>query len=297
MRRQPHASAQPRRRGQRPLLRPAAPLCAALLVLASAVPLAAQAIQGVVVDDASGARLGGVALVLLDSAGEPRAETLADDSGAFRIRAPTPGSYSVQATLIGYGDILSAPITLDPGDDVSVEVRMAVAAVPLEPLVVRGRENRLDPQLAGFYERMERGRRSGLGYFVDREQIDRLMPLQSTDLLRMAPGVRVVRGRQGYGAGLRMSGGCIPAIYVDGVQVNRYPLGNTSLDDIVSGVSVEGIEVYRGTMAQVGSYYDAGGCGLILVWTRRGTETDQPWSWRKLLVGLGLIAALILLTH
>jgi TonB-dependent Receptor Plug Domain/Carboxypeptidase regulatory-like domain len=279
------------------------PIFAAALAVAvfSALAFAApahaqeQTVTGVVLEDGTDRQLVGVLLLLVGEDGETISETVADDSGAFRIEIPEPGVFTIRGSLIGYASIASEPLVIRAGESVAVEVRMAVEAVPLAPLVVRSRVGTLDSQLSGFYGRMARGRRSGQGHFIDRDDVERMGPLQSTDLLRTAPGVHVVRGRQGYGQGVRMTGGCVPAIFVDGSQVNRYPMTNTSLDDIVAAFSVEGIEVYRGPSSLVGHYHDPGGCGLILVWTRRGTASDEPWSWKKFLAGLGLVAGLLLL--
>lgn len=270
-------------------------LAAALALALVAAPVAAQTITGLVVVDGTEQPLPGALLLLVDGRGHVRAEVVADDSGAFRIEVPEPAEYTIRGSLIGYTSIASDPVVVRPGEDLIVEVRMAVEAVPLAPLVVRSRSGTLDAQLAGFYSRMQRGRRTGQGHFISRSDVDRMAPLESTDLLRSAPGVRVTRGRQGYGAGLRMTGGCVPAVFIDGTQINRYPLTGASLDDLVSAFSIEGIEVYRGAAAQVGRFHDPGGCGLILVWTRRGTASDEPWSWKKFLAGIGLVAALVLL--
>lgn len=270
-------------------------LALAALAAAPPRPASAQTIMGVVVEHGTERRIPGVALLLIDDRGETRAETLADDSGAFILSAPGPGIFVVAAEMIGLASIRSGPLDLDPGEELVVEVRMAIEAVALDPLVVTSRKQTMGHQLAGFHDRMARGRRSGFGHFISREDVDRMMPLESTDLLRTAPGVRVITGRAGRGAGLRMSGGCIPAIYVDGMQVNRSPMRNVSLDEIVPAMALEGIEVYRGPSAQQGSYYDSNGCGLILVWTRRGEATGEPWSWTRFFAASGLVTAIFLL--
>lgn len=270
-------------------------LALAALAAAAPRPASAQTIMGVVVEHGTERRIPGVALLLIDDRGETRAETLADDSGAFILSAPEPGTFVVAAEMIGLASIRSGPLDLDPGEELVVEVRMAIEAVALDPLVVTSRKQTMGHQLAGFHDRMARGRRSGFGHFIDREEVDRMMPLESTDLLRTAPGVRVSPGRAGRGAGLSMSGGCIPAIYVDGMQVNRSPMRNVSLDEIVPAMALEGIEVYRGPSAQQSSYYDPNGCGLILVWTRRGEATGEPWSWTRFFAASGLITAIFLL--
>ena len=274
-----------------------AALGAALLCLAGGGAADAQTLRGSVVEDATGAPLSGALVVLLDERRDVRTETVTGEDGRFELEVPGAGSYALVVSLIGYAGVESPPLPIGEIEEVDVEIRMAVEAVAIDPLVVRSRINSPDSQLGGFYTRMARGRRSGLGHFISREEVDRMSPMESTDLLRMAPGVRVIPGRNGSGAALRMSGGCVPAIYVDGVQVNRYPLGRTSLDDVVPAFSIEGVEVYRGSMSQVQGYHDPSGCGLVLVWTRRGTDSGQPWSWKKFIAGMSLFAIVFFLIH
>lgn len=263
-------------------------------VAMTATPASAQSIRGTVVEHATDRPLAGVHVLLLDSLGVTRAEAFSGEEGGFVLEAEEPGTFLVTAEMIGFAAIRSDTLRLEPREELVVEIRLDIEAVLLEPVVVRSR-SRMGQPLSEFYDRMERGRKTGFGYFVSREDVDRRSPLHSTDLLRMAPGVRVVSGRAGRGAMIRMTGGCVPAIYVDGMRVNRPPLTAVSLDDYVPAVSLEGIEVYRGASAQQGAYYDPSGCGLILVWTRRGSDSGHPWSWRRFLAGSALVGALFLL--
>lgn len=272
-------------------------LSVALLALAILAGSAAAqtSITGVVVENGSERPLPDVHLLLLDQEGDVRGETLSDDSGSFVLEVPGAGAFRISGSLIGYATIRSDFIRMQTGDELTVEILMDIQAVLLEPLVVQGRVNRLGPDLAGFYDRMARGERSGFGHFISREEVERRSAFQSTDLLRMVPGVHVVSGGGLRSAGVRMTGGCIPAIYVDGMQVNRPPLRGTSIDDLVPPVSLEGIEIYRGPSANQGRFHDPSGCGLILIWTRRGDDSGRAWSWRRFLAGAGLFAGLLFL--
>lgn len=96
-----------------------------------------------------------------------------------------------------------------------------------------------------------------------------------------------------------MGGGCVPAMYIDGVPINRSNRTD-SLDDFVTVLNIEGIEVYRGPSTQIGHIYDPSGCGLVLVWTRGGHgggETDTPNRWLKLAVTLATIGLVLLVTR
>jgi hypothetical protein len=275
-----------------------APLAQALAVVAAFLPLAAaaQSIQGTVVDELEESPLQGVRLVLLDARGTVAAETISDEDGAFLLEPPRSGEWVIAADLIGYGDLVSEPVEVGTVEQVSVKIRMAVEAVALEPLVVIGRVRYANGDLAAFYDRMERGRRSGLGRFVSRQDIEDRRPLHPTDLVRGHASIRTVRTRYGRGDALRMAGGCTPAIFIDGSHINRFN-PDDSLDDYVAVHSIEGIEIYRGSSSQVGRFHDPRGCGLILVWTRRGVAEGEggPFSWKRLAAGLALIGALFLL--
>lgn len=273
-----------------------APLVAALAASLAAGTLHAQSIQGIIVDETEKRPLAAVQVVLYDLEGTQHAEAISDEEGRFSLALPDPGEWIVSAELIGYGTLRSDPLDVELGEEVNVEIRMAVEAVALEPLVVTGRVSHISGDIRQFYERMERGRHSGFGTFVSRQEIEQRGTFRATDLFRGTASVRIVPGRPGRGAGLRMAGGCVPAIFIDGSHINRFSYLD-SLDDYVSVHSIEGIEIYRGAGAQVERYHDPRGCGLILVWTRRGVPDPdgEPFSWKKLAIGVGLFGLLFLL--
>ena len=273
-----------------------AALVALALVATSVAPAAAQGIYGQVVDDASGAPLEGARVVLLDAEERTVEETFSDSEGYFRLDVPRRGSWVVAADLIGYGSVASAPIAAAPGERIEVAIHLTVEAVAVdETVVVTGRMTSMNADLQAFYNRMDRGERSGIGDFLGRDQIDRLRPLEPSDLMRSMTGVRVVRGSRGKGKGLRMGGGeCVPAIFIDGTQINRSNI-NDSVDDFVAAQAIEGIEVYRGPQ-QVGRFHDFRGCGLVLVWTRRGVpDVEGDGGWMRLAVGAALILSIFLM--
>ena len=148
-------------------------------------------------------------------------------------------------------------------------VRMTVDPVQLdEPLIVVVPRGYGSPDLEEFWKRVERGERSGFGDYLYGEALER-GTLYASDVLRSVPGVRVASGRIGDGQLVLMRGGCIPAIYIDGTMVNRARRGD-SLDMWVNLLDIEGIEVYKGAEQPGGRYFDHSGCGLVLIWTKRG---------------------------
>lgn len=268
----------------------------ALAFVAMAGSAAAQTISGRVMDDVSGNPLESVHVVILDDEGHNFGETFSNEAGGFRLVLPRSGDWVIAADLIGYGSVQSEPMEIGPDERVTVEIRMAVEAIPMEPVVVTGRVAHMNSDIQAFYDRAERGRLSGLGRFVTREDIDRSAPLEPSDLLRTMPGIRVTRRATAWGSGssIQMSSGCVPAIFVDGTQINRFRASD-DLDDFVAAYSIEGIEVYRGAGQQVGRFHDDRGCGLILVWTRRGTTDGSPFTWTRFIIGASLLAGIFLL--
>lgn len=257
---------------------------------------AAQSLSGRVLNDASGNPLEGVHVVLLDTEGRTFGETFSDEMGAFRLVVPRAGSWVVAADLIGYGPIESDPVEVAADERLILEIRMGVEAILMDPVVVTSRISHMNADIQAFYNRVERGRTSGIGRFVTRDDIEREVPSEPSDLLRTMPGVRIVRRGTPYGsgAGIQMSSGCVPAIYVDGTQINRFRASD-DLDDFVAASAIEGIEVYRGAGQQVGRFFDERGCGLILVWTRRGTTEGSPFTWSRFLIGTSILLGILFL--
>lgn len=262
---------------------------------AAATPLAAQTIEGRVFEPEEGTPLPGVHLRLLGLEDRPVASTFSDDSGHFHIRAPGPGSWRLAADLLGYGSAVSDSIPLSEDELVRVEIRMAVDPIRIDdPIVVVGKPPFVAPDIADFNRRRERGEKMGIGHFIYGEELERVAGPPS-DLLRMVPGVHVSRGGRGGGQVIHMRGGCVPAVYIDGSQINRFSRGE-SLDSYVDVFSIEGIEVYRGMQQPGGRFLDRTGCGLVLVWTRRGEyDSESPFSWLRLAAGVALILGILLL--
>lgn len=282
------------------LTRLARPTLVTALILAVApatdpAPLAAQVIEGRVLEPETDSPLTGVHLRLLDPDDRAAATAFSNDSGLFRIAAPAPGAWRLAAELLGYGTAVSDTIELAEDQRVRVEVRMAVEPVRIEdPIVVVG-ERRLAPDIEAFHRRRERGEMSGFGHFIDSEDVARHVGGPPTDLLRMIPGVRITGGRHGTDQIIRMRGGCVPAIFIDGSRINRFSPGE-SLDSYVSVSSIEGIEVYKGSHQPSGVHFDPSGCGLVLVWTRRGEfDSEGTFSWLRLALGLALVLGLFFL--
>lgn len=201
--------------------------------------------------------------------------TVTGPDGRFRIARILPGAAVLEVRMMGYR---SAAFPIDVAAGVTLELALAleVSPVPLDPLEVRAQQ-RLSPEMRGFYERRERG----AGHFFTREEIGRMQSRLVTDVLRRAPGVRVepTSGTRGIGHVVRMrratgiagSRPCPVLYYVNGVP---FPLdANLGIDQFVRPDEVAGIEVYSGPAQLPPRFHSSNQgarCGVIIIWTYQG---------------------------
>lgn len=122
--------------------------------------------------------------------------------GEFRLPAVAAGKYLLRTRRLGYVTRL-VPVDGSAGDTLTLSLNLVPAAPVLQSVVVRERETTQHTgKLAGFYARME----SSVvppSSFVTREEIDRLNPRQTSDLVKVR--------------GARATGCLTGKVYVDGV--------------------------------------------------------------------------------
>lgn len=199
----------------------------------------------------------------------------ADTAGRFRLCAPA-GAVQLQAQAAA----ARSPVVVAhaPRDSLlTLALAVDTAGLPrlmLPPLVARAP---VVGPLAGFYERLQR--RLG-GYFITREQIERIRPRVLTDLLLSVPGLqlvelldgtRTVRFRNAMATRIaaaprpRVEPDCPPQVFLDG---SRTSVG-FGLDREVRPDDVEGIEVYSGPSVPAVFAGLQARCGVIAIWLRR----------------------------
>lgn len=231
----------------------------------AASALSGQTIQGRLLDSGTGRPLPSASMTLLDEDGARLAATQTDSAGSFLLSAARAGAFQLRAERLGYRTATAPAMELGAGDTLRVEFRLSAEAVLLSPVVVTGQPRRLTGALRDFHERAER---RAWGSFITREEIGSRNPVRTTDLLRTLAGVRLVPTRSG-GHAVLLRGGCPARVYLDGIRVR---LAGTTIDDLVRPRELEGIEVYPGEAGIPAQYggLSGGGCGAVLLWTRRG---------------------------
>lgn len=205
--------------------------------------------------------------------GQPRAGTLSNRQGRFTVRDVEPGLIEVRFARLGYAP-RTATLVLQPGRTVEVAPTMVTQPIEIEAIQVTVRSRILDQN--GFYQRAEQG----VGTQFTAREIEALNPTGVSDVIRgRVPGVRIINGAYGPVGGRSagpasggtaqavtngIGGTCALEVYRDGV------LERIDIDlDQIPPEQIEAIEVFTGLSIPV-QYASRNGCGVMLIWTRRG---------------------------
>ena len=199
--------------------------------------------------------------------------TQADESGGFTLRDVMAGPRIVEAHAIGYppGRVQT---TVRPGLTQRLEIVVGDSISVLDPVTVEGR---YEPFLTriGFARR----RNTALGHFLDTTDILRTRAVQFEEVFRMVPGVQLRPNGSGYLVELQRGQGqidnpalanyCPPSYFIDGVYFPLPPIQTPSVPLVPEEILA--IEIYSNLFSAPPQYQRRdGGCGVILVWTKRG---------------------------
>jgi hypothetical protein len=218
-------------------------------------------IVGRVIASETGTPIAGVRISVLSL----RKTVGTDSLGRFAFNDLRPGSYRVEAALIGFSP-LSAIVTVAAGDRKDIEFRTDSAGQLLPTIYVEGE---VDPTPLREVTTFERRMAVGHGRFITREDILQRNPVRIMDMIRFLPGVRSdCRSFVCKILLTRDRNDCPPAIFVDDQETSIQVL------DITPPGDIQGIEVYRGpaeTPPELNT--DTARCGgAIALWTRRGKQ-------------------------
>jgi hypothetical protein len=246
------------------------------LLLCAPQPVAGQSIHGRVLVEGGTGGVDGAELALIDSFGAPLLRVESDSLGMFRIAAPEAGRYTVLATRLGFASV-RVEVELGEREIVEVELRMAEEAIPLDPIEVVARRRIRPGTLDEFYDRMDRNRQRGVGWFFTRDEIESRKDTPLPLFLNSAPGV-MVQGSRGAVQIVGQGPPCTPTFYIDGFETSYRELQMMDL---------EGIEIYRGRFENVAGYFPSE-CGMIFLW--RKADWGNPFTLGRLAFAGGVVA-------
>jgi hypothetical protein len=109
-----------------------------VLISTGVAGLRAQAVSGVLVQDATGDVVSGAYVVLLGADSSEVTRALTDALGRFTINAPRSGTYRLRTERIGFRSIVSRPLDLQEANEVQIELRVVPVILRLDPLTIEG---------------------------------------------------------------------------------------------------------------------------------------------------------------
>jgi hypothetical protein len=247
--------------------RAGAPLGAAALFLALALPAAAQNVQttgslrGRILNQA-GEAVAGVVVVARNTETGLERSVLTSEEGVYIARLLPPGTYEVRTSVIGYGDAAATGIRVAIGQTATANFTLSERAVELEGIVVTGNAERIDVTDASITK------------LVTTEQIEELPALgrDFTDFILLSGQVALDPGETTGGQfsinGQRASQ---TNLQIDGVDANNAYFGeNRGGSRIPFVFSLESIEEFQvitnGYDVEYGNYSG----GIVNVVTRGG---------------------------
>ena len=209
---------------------------------------------------------------------EPIWSGQSDGQGRFRTETVPIGAYQVAVEAPPFSS-LSYPLVLSEGGVVDIRVEMVGVDYQLEPIVATARRQ-TNLERAEFYERRE----AGFGHFVTREDIEARGPLRVSDIFRQIPGARVIQGGGFSRSSITLRGACTPRYVIDGMLLT----GRVAIDDLLSAVEVEAVEVYHRASVPL-RYSGQTTCGVIMIWTRDPVAREATTlTWKRVVGGLGV---------
>ena len=112
--------------------------CAPALALALSLTgtLNAQTIRGRVTELGTGSAISGALLVLLSPEGEEVASGVSGESGAWVLRAPSPGEWFVRVERIGFASTQQGPFRVAAGAELTVPLEVSSSPLELPALTV-----------------------------------------------------------------------------------------------------------------------------------------------------------------
>ena len=238
-----------------------------------AVTAATGSVTGVVRNQ-NGTTIPGAAVVAVGTA----SRVDADGAGGFALTDVAAGSRIVEARAIGYPPA-QVQVMIRPGGSQQLTIVLGDSAHVLDPVTV---EASYQPYLArvGF----ERRRNTGVGHFLDTTDIRSAGAVQFEEVFRMVPGVQLRPNGSSYLVELQRGRGqvtnrefanyCPPSYFIDGVYFPLPPVETPSVP--VAPEEILAIEIYANLFSAPMQYQRLNsGCGVILVWTKRGSPNRK----------------------
>src|SRR5215212_5890367 len=110
---------------------------ALLLVLGLAQSVFGQTVRGTVVGEGDRPITGAI-VILVDAASKEVGRALTNEQGEYRLTAPRAGSYRLRTLRIGFQSLLTEPIALVAGDDLTRRLAVSTLVFSLDTVRALG---------------------------------------------------------------------------------------------------------------------------------------------------------------
>jgi hypothetical protein len=209
-----------------------------------------------IVRDAAGHPLPEVQVRIRDAAGSART----DSSGRFVLGNQPAGSQLAEARHVGYL-LGQTPVELRSGRSTDVDVSLK-RIVSLDSIRVVAQRS--------WYPDFEARRKEGFGRFLDEAAIEKLHPMEASEIFRdRMPGFQVTG--EGLESKLWTTHGkfdlsnlgqnlCEVNVVVDGIQHQNI--------NLLDPLNIGAVEAYPGPPGAPPQFDSA--CGVVVIWTKRG---------------------------
>ena len=192
------------------------------------------------------------------------AATKTRGNGDFTLDSLPSGTQTLEIRQLGFSPT-EVPVELSAANPQSVTVKMDEYVPTLAVVRVQAQRERGLSDV-GFADR----KKTGMGYYVDADQLKMRQTVQFSDMLRTVPGIRVQPGGNGTNvitSSRDPTGGCV-TFYVDGAPWQQMTPGD--LDTYVRPEEVAALEVYNGSTTPP-QFQQPGmtGCTTVVIWTER----------------------------
>ena len=195
-------------------------------------------------------------------------------AGTYTIRDAGAGTQTVEARAIGYQPVRQM-VRLSDADATTVDLRLPVQRVQLDTVrVAAGRSVPVEVRA------IERRWKTGVGTVIDAATIRDHSTMFVTDALRGIGGL-TIRQVGGYGQTVMMRNAfgaeCPATIILDGSALPPSQAASITIDDVARREDVAAVEIYpRPSMVPAEFLSMTTGCGVIAIWTKRGTGGVMP---------------------
>lgn len=216
-----------------------------------------------IVTNAGGVPVSGARVSVQGSA----SSTSSGPDGKFALTGVLPGTQSVLVRRVGYAPV-QMPLDVTALATNKLTVRLGAYTAVLSSVEVKAKADPLSS--TGF----ERRRKMGTGKYIDLDDINRIRPTYTSDILRRIPGIYVSGSGSSASITTTRGNGCVSYL-IDNNSVASN--AGQSIDEIVNSQDVAAMEFYNPVDVPMELATGSNsGCALLVIWTKGKLDQKAP---------------------